>query len=172
MFKVFQKFKTRGASPSQLTISRAEKLPAVVVVLTLGWQSPLVVASGLIDSVHACAQESDDAKRLACYDNAAGHAPPLGAAISHPAPKDDRAAVFAPTPPKATQITASITHITRRADGRFVITLDNGQIWSEAETKERLSVNTGDIVSIRSELLGAHYLRTTSGADVRVIQQP
>jgi hypothetical protein len=42
----------------------------------------------------------------------------------------------------------------------------------EAETKERFSVSAGDTVTIRSELLGARYLRTALGADVRVVRQP
>jgi hypothetical protein len=166
MFQTVEKHKTQG-SPS-LT-----RLAAFVAVLTLGSQSPLVIASGLSESVHICTQEPDDAKRLACYDNAAGRAQPRAAAIHHPAQKaDETSAASTLTPPKATEISASITHVTRRADGRYVITLDNGQIWLEAETKERLSVNTGDNVTIRTELLGSHYLRTTLGADVLVLRQP
>jgi hypothetical protein len=174
MFQTFDKPMTRGSSPARLTALRAETLAAFVVVLVLGWRSPLVVASGLSESVHTCAQEPDDAKRLVCYDNAAGRAQPLAAATRHPASKaDETSAASTPAaPPKATEITASITHITRRADGRYVMTLDNGQIWSEAQTKERFSVNVGDTVTIRSELLGAHYMRTTLGADVLVIRQP
>lgn len=165
MFQTVEKLKTPGSSLTRLA--------ALVVIFMSACESPLVVASGLSESVHNCTQEPDDAKRLACYDNAAGRAQPLAAATRHPAPKaDETPAASTPTPPKATEIAASITHLTRRADGRYVITLDNGQIWLEAEVKERLSVNTGDTVTIRSQLLGAHYLRTPSGADVLVIRQP
>jgi hypothetical protein len=151
-------------------------LGVFVVVLVLGPQSLWAVASGVTESVHACTQEPDDVKRLACYDNAAGRAQSPAVAINQPtaAPKTlERPVAQTPAaPPKAAEITASITHITRRADGRYVMTLDNGQIWSEVETKERFSVNKGDTVTIRSELLGAHYLRTPLGADVRVVHQP
>jgi hypothetical protein len=169
-----EKSMTRGSSSTRWIELRAETLAAFVVVFVLGLHSPWVVASGLSESVHTCAQEPDDAKRLACYDSAAGRAQPQTAATSHPAPEaQETPAASALAPPrKAREIKASIAHITRRADGRYVFTLDNGQTWLEAQTKERFSVSPGDTVTIRSEWLGAHYLRTTLGADVLVIRQP
>jgi hypothetical protein len=149
------------------------RLAAFLAALTLGWHASLLVASGLSDSLHLCAQEPDDTKRLACYDTAVGRTPLPAAAPRPPTVKGDKIpAASTPAPQKATEITASITQLTRRADGRYVITLDNGQTWLEAQTKERLSVSTGDTVTIRSELLGARYLRTALGADVRVVRQP
>ena len=91
MFQRFDKLMTRGSCPARLTALRAETLAALVVVLWSGWRLPLAVASGLSESVHTCAQEPDDAKRLVCYDNAAGRAQPRAAATRHPASKADQA---------------------------------------------------------------------------------
>lgn len=199
MTQTIEKLKQQGSSPARWTTLRAETLAALVVLL-MGWQSPPVVASGLSESVLACAQEPDDLKRLDCYDNAVRRAAPLPAVTPQPAPAPkaaETASISTPTPPiatlptaapptaappaampskvtppKSTELTASITHLKRLADGRYVITLDNGQTWLEAHTREGLSVNTGDNVTIRSEFLGAHYLRTPLGADVLVTLQP
>ena len=143
----------------------------IAACLSLGQTSPLY-AFDLADAVHACTAEPDDAKRLTCYDSAAGRvhspiAPRIGgvAATKPPVMPTTTGAPVPGTP----DITATITKLSRHADGRFVITLSNGQVWLEAETKERFQADTGDIVSIRTELLGTHYLRTPKGFDVRVI---
>lgn len=169
---------------------------AFVVIAGLCAAPPLHAAS-VLDPVMACTNEPDDGKRLACYDAALGRTRP-GSATAMPAvpatggvTTAGSAAANAPAtvppatsvrPPTATyipsrivvtspDISASISKLTRRADGRYVIALSNGQVWIEAETKERFQADTGDAVVIRAEALGSHYLHTPQGSDIRVIPQ-
>jgi len=145
----------------------------IAAILCLGDATPLC-ASELADAVHACAAEPDDAKRLACYDSAAGRShsqiAPRAGGVAATKPPVIPTTTGAPTP-GTPDITATITKLSRHADGRYVITLSNGQVWLEAETKERFQADTGDLVNIRTELLGTHYLRTPKGFDVRVIPE-
>ena len=176
----------------------AKAVSLYLAVALVGFAAALPTpASGPADAMCACAQEPDDATRLACYDNAVGRAhspmanpqtaPATAAAVASSAPLTAAAtpatpvanpAVRAPvlpitnTAPKPgpAEIVATISQLSRRADGRFVITLSNGQVWLEAETKERFQADVGDAVHIRTGLLGARYLRTSRGIDVRVTE--
>ena len=154
---------------------------AHLAALTISVGSSPLIASSLADAVQACAQEPDSLRRLVCYDQVAGRsatgatpavtpnvAPMPVAAASPTAP----AAKAPPAASRREDVTATVTHVKRRADGRYVVTLDNGDVWSEVETKERFNVNEGDTVTVRTELLGTHYLHTDAGADVRVVRQP
>jgi hypothetical protein len=118
-------------------------------------------ALGLADAIHACTHEPDDARRLACYDAAAGHTGASAAAVSS-SPTQPRAAA------KSSEISATITQLSRHADGRYAVTLSNGEIWQEVETRERFQAHIGDVVTLRTEVLGARYLHMPGGTDVRV----
>ncbi len=170
-------------------ISTRAAMASILAVLGLGEAQSLRAASAL-DAVVACTGENDDSKRLACYDNALGRIRPANATGKNAAPVTSIAPTAAVAPGAATpapaaapapthapaarlipstpDISASITNLSRRADGRYVITLSNGQVWLEVETKERFQADTGDAVTVRSGALGSHFLRTPQGSDVRV----
>jgi hypothetical protein len=144
---------------------------------------------------HPCAEVSDDSRRLACYDTEfgrPGHVPDRPAA---PAPAVAAAAGAAagpsaapaaavdadfglskwakrsqnPEAAKAPQrITARILQVERQRDGRFVVTLDNEQVWRQIETMSRARVAVGDEVTIREAALGSFLLVTAGDVATRV----
>lgn len=59
------------------------------------------------------------------------------------------------------EITAKVTGVHVAPYGKLVLTLDNGQVWSQADSS-RLSLNSGDDVRIRRASLGS-YLLTAVG---------
>jgi hypothetical protein len=126
--------------------------------LATGAMQP-AAASELAAAIHVCTQEPSDARRLACYDAAAGH---TGAPAVSAGPSRARTAA------KSSEVAATITQLLRHADGRYAITLSNGEVWQEVETRERFQANIGDAVTLRTEVLGARYLHMPGGTDVRV----
>jgi hypothetical protein len=135
------------------------------------------------DTLATCAQIQADAQRLACYDGLAGYgasgtrphiaattpAVPIAAA---PATAVATAAAnpvadFGLLPPAIKQrdpenwvesITAQVKSVTRNAEDRLVITLDNGQVWAQSETKPSAVLKPGDLVRIKRAALGSFML--------------
>jgi hypothetical protein len=144
-----------------------------------------VVAAGPLavsDSMRACAQEHDDGRRLACYDQEMarteksyglsssqkrkldpppkaaaepeGTAEPGAAAEAKGAPEAKAARVDAPPP----VISSKVQTVVLRRDGRNVITLENGQVWVQGEAFESTEIKTGDPVTIKPGMLGSLYM--------------
>jgi hypothetical protein len=114
-------------------------------------------------SSHPCASVTRDAERLACYDRHFGSPQehPNGASSNHSGGDE-------PGSDKNSSIEAAITVVERRRDGLFVVTLDNGQVWSQSELDSRAEVRVGDTVSVRRGAFGSHLLITTAGIATRV----
>lgn len=66
------------------------------------------------------------------------------------------------------RITARIRHVERQRDGRFVVTLDNDQVWLQTETMSRARVAVDDDITIREASLGSFLLVTASEVATRV----
>jgi hypothetical protein len=65
-------------------------------------------------------------------------------------------------------ITSKAAAVSRTADRRLELTLENGQVWRQAEGSF-FSVRVGDSIAIESGALGAYYLRCNGkGRTVRV----
>lgn len=162
---------------------RAHRNPVVLLLFVVAGAAP--VAAWGQGSLEACAEVNDDTQRLACYDRLAGRAisatslpatsTPAGAAAATSAVP---AAVAAPVPvdpveefgltEKAKQerapqqwvesITARVTNVGLTGYDRYVITLDNGQVWTQSETNTRQILAPGDTVTIKRAALGSFKL--------------
>ena len=64
--------------------------------------------------------------------------------------------------------TSAVTQVARTANGRFVVTLDNGQVWAQLERDPAAEVQTGDQVTVRKASLGSYMMVTKSGVRTRV----
>jgi len=143
-----------------------------------------------------CSDLYDDAQRLACYDAAFGKparpssaapgarapasastsaTPPAVRATPVPAAPPAAAAPAAPVAqatPRAAgdrkNVSATISDVSHRADGRFVVTLDNGQVWSQLERDSTAAVATGDQITVRPGVFGSNILITRAGMQVKV----
>ena len=67
-----------------------------------------------------------------------------------------------------TSVTAAITSLARRRDGKFVVTLDNAQVWSQSEFNSQADVQVGDAITVRRGALGSYLLVTKAGIGTRV----
>jgi len=139
-----------------------------------------------------CRVLTDDAQRLACYDQlfprsaSPLQAPPEAKVIAPLAtlpqapahvsenPKSDEAvqqfgltaaqqsAAAGGTARAKTieEISATVTALQHEPGGRFLIFLDNGQVWRQSELDSWVPPQTGDRVTIRRGLLGSFMLVT------------
>jgi len=141
-------------------------------------------------AVTACRAEADDARRLACYDRAAGRA-----AVAAPSATSAAAAptVAAPAAVKSEddfgrerqlayeedqklaeatravgELQSSITGIEKRMDGLMTFTLENGQVWRQSRPDSKFSVKQGDAIRIQPGSLGSFILSGPTKKSTRV----
>lgn len=74
----------------------------------------------------------------------------------------------APPPRTLDKLTAHITGVSYKPYGEAIVTLDNGQVWEEAETGMHLPLRSSDVATIERGLLGAFYMSTAHVHGVRV----
>ena len=119
---------------------------------------------------HPCASITADAARLACYDEAFGTAatPSNGAERKPEFGLPSKKPVASGEEKKEAAISAVISSVERRRDGKFLVKLDNGQTWAQSETDSRIEVKTGDTVTVRRAALGSYLLSTRDGIATRV----
>lgn len=147
---------------------------------TIAMSVTLFVTSGILfaaeGALHPCAHVRNDTDRLACYDQAFGK-PSASAQPPPPAPNEQfgftekelarntgqSAATAAPD-----SFTAAIKSLDRRHDGKFVVTLDNAQVWAQSEINSQADVEIGDSVTVRRGVLGSYLLVTKAGIGTRV----
>ena len=146
---------------------------------------PVCVAQSLEAAVRACAAETSDEHRLACYDRSVAPRVKPRAAATATAP----AAAVTPPPAEAAesdfgarngpldarryarepkQVTAAVSGVEQRRSGLLVITLDNGQTWIQNQAAEYFPLKVGDTVQIRSAALGSYMLFAPSKRATRV----
>jgi hypothetical protein len=194
-------------------------LPVTLVATT---HALTAFAQDAPESLQRCADEADDKRRLACYDQemarlrapnpapsasipAATSAPAVAAATSAPAVTAatsapvTTAATAAPAVPAATaakpdltaeeqfglsqdqvrekqsgkdtpkldHLAGAITKISKRPRGELVMTLDNGQVWTQ-QAVDTFDVRVGDTVTIKAAALGSFKMSTKAGRSTRV----
>jgi hypothetical protein len=123
----------------------------------------------LVEGLRRCAGEADQTKRLACFDALAATVPKveadqfgLTADIAHKRdPVGERQAAEAVLPGK-------IVALRQAAQGGWVFTLDNQQVWIQAEVNSRIQFAVGDVVHIEHGAMGSLWLAADKGRKTRV----
>jgi hypothetical protein len=71
-------------------------------------------------------------------------------------------------PKQLDKLTGHIAGVTFRKPEQVRLTLDNGQVWEQAEPEAHLALDAGDTVTIKRGLLGAFYLSSDKVRGLRV----
>lgn len=71
-------------------------------------------------------------------------------------------------PIKLDKLTARIASLSYKAHGESILTLDDGQIWEEADSSPHVPYHVGDEVTIKRGVLGAFYLSSSGVRGMRV----
>jgi hypothetical protein len=149
------------------------------------------VCAQSMQDVRACKTEADPARRLSCYDHAAGRvetaspptapAPASSIAPAGSAPAGTKGAsdaaefgvsggpIDAKRQATATQqITAVVTALKFKPRGEFIVTLDSGEVWAQNEAVAYFPLNVGDKVQIIRAALGSYMLLAPSKRSAKV----
>ncbi|TWT21165.1 hypothetical protein FQY83_07315 [Luteimonas marina] len=125
---------------------------------------------------HACASEAQAAARLACYDKAFPPPPEVIEAATEQAQADfglnkPRDPLLNPgqtveqaDPERIESRVAKVDHY----NGQRVFRLENGQVWTQAESRGSGHVQAGEVVQVRKGLLGTYMLIMPNGVALRV----
>jgi len=70
------------------------------------------------------------------------------------------------------ELTAHVASVSRNAAGRAVLTLDNGQVWRQSETRSSFEARAGDAVKITPGVMGSFWLSTNTHNWTRVERLP
>ena len=129
----------------------------------------------LADGLRKCASETDQTRRLACFDALAATLPKveadqfgLTAEIAHkrePPPTPAEKAAPKPTEPTLSGV---ITAIRESGNGELVFTLDNRQVWAQAQIDTRFRFAVGDAVHIEHGSMSSLWLAADKGRKTKV----
>jgi hypothetical protein len=158
---------------------------------------PLAAAAESGETLLGCRQITDATARLACYDRVVDRAanavepeapemPPRVSALQPNSPQAeqslrerlfgrsaearDRALRDAYGVSTASEIVAFATAVERGRDERLVVTLDNGQVWRQMESRVFL-IRVGQQVRVREGALGAFYMNPVDGGRAARVQR-
>lgn len=144
---------------------------AISGALCLVWSLVAMGAAPVLpDSIQACKRETDNERRLQCYDREVAKFPltneqALGLSESQVAAAQAKGSV---APPPEEQFSARVVTLTDRLHAGFVVKLDNGQIWVQDEMETGTFAKVGDVVSIKRGKFGAYSLEGPSGRRTKV----
>jgi len=140
-------------------------LPAIVLL-------SLPVYGGtdsLSDGLRRCARETDQTRRLACFDALASSLPKVEA--DKFGMTADIAHQRTPTEAYGTKtevLTGKIRSLRQMPHGEWLITLDNDQVWRQAEPSPNLSFSVGEAVHIEHGAMSSLWLVADRGRKTRV----
>ncbi|MBK7903519.1 MAG: hypothetical protein IPJ97_11695 [Proteobacteria bacterium] len=156
----------------------------IVMAATLVTAGPArAAASATTAEFLACGAEKDDARRLACFDAAVDRARtapanPAPAVVAAPLSQEEKfglrgelkqeKAQKVPELQELEQLQAQVTKVSTKPHGELVLTLENGQVWTEIQTNSGARVKAWDRVAIKPGALGSFLLVAPNGRSTRV----
>jgi len=129
----------------------------------------LAQAEALDNGLRRCAKEHDQTQRLACFDALAGSLPQIeadrfGLTADIKRQRDPVAVEEA----KHEVISGKIVKLQQAPRGEYIFTLDNQQVWKQAEVKPNIVFAVGEAVRIEHGAMSSLWLAADKGRMVRV----
>lgn len=140
-----------------------------LLLLTLANPPCWAATESPADGLRRCAAESDAERRLACYDALAGSLPRMEAdrfgMNANVAERRDPATLQRA---KSETLTAKIVALRLTSAGEWIFTLDNEQVWAQAEQKPSLRFTVGETIRIEHGAMSSLWLAADHGRKTRV----
>jgi hypothetical protein len=142
---------------------------SIMLVLALASAPVLAASEPLADGLRRCSLETDEGKRLACFDALANALPKIqsdqfGMTVDI-ARKRDPAAV---SRNENEALSGKIAALQEAPRGEYIFTLDNGQIWIQAELRSSIRFEVGDAVQIEHGAMSSLWLAADHHRKTRV----
>jgi len=142
---------------------------SLVLFLAAGCLPALAGAENLDDALRRCAKESDPAQRLACFDAIVSTLPQVEAdrfgMTADIKRKRDPVAV---QQAKDEALTGKISGLRQAPHGEWIFTLDNRQVWVQAEARPNIEFAVGENVHIEHGAMSSLWLVAEKHRKVRV----
>jgi hypothetical protein len=142
---------------------------SLVLFLAAGCLPALASTENQDDALRRCAKESDPAQRLARFDAIVSTLPQLEAdrfgMTADIKRKRDPAAV---QQAQDEMLAGKISGLRQVPNGEWIFTLDNRQVWIQAETRPAIQFAVGENVHIEHGAMGSLWLVADKHRKVRV----
>ncbi|MBV6416906.1 MAG: hypothetical protein CMLOHMNK_01524 [Steroidobacteraceae bacterium] len=139
----------------------------------LPWMVLAAATAGAAE--HPCAAIPAPAERLACFDRAF---PPRAAPATEPiaatrdfgfTSEEVRARSAKSTSTEAPRALAAVVRSLRRTStGKFIATMENGQVWAQTEIDSKARLAAGSKVKLERGAFGSYLLVTPDGIGTKV----
>jgi len=142
---------------------------SLVLFLAAACLPALAGTENLDETLRRCAKESDPAQRLACFDAIVSRLPQVEAdRFGMTADIERRREPAAVQQAKAQVLTGRISALRQAPHGERIFTLDNRQVWIEAEARPNIQFTAGEEVHIEHGAMSSLWLVADKHREVRV----
>ena len=148
---------------------RRQSAWAILLIFALGSPTVFAAIEPLADGLRRCLLETDERKRLASFDALASALPKIqsdqfGMTVDI-ARKRDPVAV---SKSENESLPGKITALVEAPRGEYIFTLDNGQMWIQAEQRSNIRFEVGEAVQIEHGAMGSLWLAADHHRKTRV----
>jgi len=142
---------------------------SLVLFLAAACLPALAGTENLDEALRRCAKESDPAQRLACFDAIVSTLPQVEAdRFGMTADIERKREPVAVQQAKAQVLTGRISALRQAPHGERIFTLDNRQVWIEAEARPNIQFAAGEEVHIEHGAMSSLWLVADKHREVRV----
>jgi hypothetical protein len=128
-------------------------------LLILAISPALAGTEPVSDGLRRCALQTDEKQRLACFDALVTALPSIKTQQFGMTPEIARKQAPASlSSSESEKLSAKITALHEARSGELVFTLDNDQVWMQAEPQSNLRFFVGDAVQLEYGALGSLWL--------------
>ena len=144
-------------------------LRSIMLMLSLASPDVFAAIEPLADGLRRCSLETDQGKRLACFDALANALPKIksdqfGMTVDIARKRDP----VAESKNENESLSGKIAALQEAPRGEYIFTLDNGQIWIQAELRSNIRFEVGDAVQIEHGAMSSLWLAADHHRKTRV----
>jgi hypothetical protein len=137
--------------------------------LATGCLPAVAAAANLDDALRRCASETDRAQRLACFDAIVSTLPQVAAdRFGMTADIERKRDPVAAQQAKHEMLRGKISGLRQAPQGELIFTLDNQQVWVQAEANANVQFAVGEDVHIEHGAMSSLWLVADNHRKVRV----